>query len=170
MHTHFRSAAYGILLLVGTFFLSGCEGQGDRPNVSAGRFTAHVNGTVSDTLSGTAHYRMEEGALVAIELGSREGPGLSIELEPQPPDLRTYEVVDPEIFGLDRSEGVPGVLAFLTLERAHFETTDGVLELTYVNEEQIGATFTFQMEGSYVDRPGGDASVEVTGELIAPLK
>lgn len=167
MHIAFRAAPYG-LLVVGLLLLSGCEGRGNRPDVAAGRFTAYVNGSVSDTLSGMAHYRMQNDALVGLELGEENGPGLSIELEPQPPELRTYEVVDAELFGLERSESLPGVMAFLNVEEAHFESIDGSLELTYVNEEQIGATFTFQMEGDYVDGPGNDASVEVTGVLNAP--
>ena len=168
MHIASRSVLYGLLLVVGVVLLSGCEGQGDPPDVAAGRFTAHVDGTLSDTLSGDAHYRMDDGAIVGVELGAEEGPGLSIELEPQPPELRTYEVVEAEIFGMERTGSPPGVLAFLRLKEITFEATDGSFELTYVNEEQIGATFTFQMEGTYVEGPSDDASVEVTGELNAP--
>jgi hypothetical protein len=158
---------YGLFLFVGVL-VNGCGGQGNRPDVAAGQFTANVNGTVSDTLAGAAHYRMDDGALVGLELGSKEGPGLSIELEPQPPELRTYEVVDAELFGLERPGSPPGVLAFLLLEQVSFEATDGSLDLTYVSEEQIGATFSFEMEATNGDAPTHDASVEVTGALNAP--
>lgn len=159
---------YGLLLLVSGLVLTGCEGQGNPPDVASGRFTAYVDGTVSDTLSGAAHYRMDDGAIVGLEMGAKEGPGLSIELEPKPLDLRTYEVVEAELFGLDRSDSPPGVLAFLALRDLHFESTHGSLNLTYINEEQVGATFTFQMEGTRVEGPSDDASVEVTGALNAP--
>jgi hypothetical protein len=155
-----------LLVLIGLTVI-GCEGRGDRPNVSAGQFTAHVRGAISDTLTGPVHYRSKGDSLVGLELGAKDGPGLSIELEPQPLALRTYEVVNWELFDRDRSERPPGAVAFLAVEVARFEATDGSLELTYVDDEQIGAQFTFQMAGDYVTGPSEAPSVEVTGALNA---
>jgi hypothetical protein len=156
------------LLLLGGLLFVGCEGKGTPPDVPAGRFTVHVEGSVSDTLTGPVHYRMSDGALVGLELGPEDGAGLSIELEPQPPALRTYEVIDAELFEMERAESAPGVLAFLTIGEARFETTDGSLELTYLNDEQVGATFSFLMEGDFEDGPSDAPSVKVTGSLNAP--
>ncbi len=158
----------GMLLLLSGLSMIGCESKGNRPNVPAGQFTAHVKGALSDTLTGPVHYRSKGDSLVGLELGTKDGPGLSIELEPQPPALRTYEVVNWELFNRDRSESPPGAVAFLTVEEARFEATDGSLELTYVNDEQIGAKFTFQMQGNYVAGPSEAPSVEVSGALNAP--
>jgi hypothetical protein len=156
------------LLILGGLLLAGCAGKGTPPDVPAGRFTAHVEGSVSDTLTGAVNYRMAEGALVGLELGPKDGPGLSMELEPQPPALRTYEVIDAELFNTERPESPPGILAFLTVGEGRFEATDGTLELTYLNDEQVGATFSFLMEGDFEDGPSDAPSVKVTGSLNAP--
>lgn len=168
MPIDFVSVRYWALLGLCGLVLAGCEGEGTPPDVSAGQFTAHVEGSVSDTLTGPVHYRMDEGALVGLELGGKDGPGLSIELEPQPPALRTYEVIDAELFRTERPESLPGILAFLTVGEARFEATDGTLELTYLNDEQVGATFSFLMEGDFEDGPSDAPSVKVTGSLNAP--
>lgn len=147
--------------------VAGCDGQADPPDVPPGRFTAEINGTVSDTIRGPVHYRMEEGMLVGLELGPRDAPGLSVELEPQPPELRTYEVVEWELFNTERSGTAPGVLAFLTLRDIRFEATEGTFDVTYVGDEQIGATFAFEMEGDEAG-PTDTPSVKVTGALNAP--
>jgi hypothetical protein len=157
-------------LLVGGFW-AGCGGQGTPPDVPSGEFTAYVDGSLSDTLSGTVHHRLtEDGALTGIELGEKGEPGVSIDLEPEPPGLRTYEVIEAELFGLDHPDRPPGALAFLTLDRARFAAVDGTLQLTYVHDDRIGATFTFEMEGEY-DGPATDgSSVEVTGALNAGVE
>jgi len=136
--------------------------------VSEGRFTAYVEGAVSDTLRGVAHARHEDDALVGLELGEQEGAGLSIELEPHPPALRAYEIVDADVFRMDRRDGPPEGLAFLRLDRADFAATSGTMELTYVSEEQVGGTFTFRMEGTLANGGRDAASVEVTGKVNAP--
>jgi hypothetical protein len=168
MSIDFVSVRCWLLLVLGGLLLAGCEGKGTPPDVPAGRFTAHVEGSVSDTLTGPVHYRMDDGTLVGLELGTTDGPGLSMELEPQPPTLRTYEVIDAELFNTERPESAPGILAFLTVGEARFEATDGSLELTYLNDEQVGATFSFLMEGDFEDGPSDAPSVKVTGALNAP--
>jgi hypothetical protein len=164
----FVTARRWLLLVLGGLLLPGCEGKGHRPNVPAGQFTAYVEGAVSDTLTGPVHYRAKDDSLVGLELGPKDGPGLSMELEPQPSELRTYEVVNWELFNLERPGSPPGVVAFLTVEEGRFEATDGTLKLTYVGEEQVGATFSFQMEGDFVEGPSEIPSVSVTGALNAP--
>jgi len=156
-----------LLLLLGGLVLAGCGGRGSSPDVPAGRFTAQVEGTVSDTLRGEAFARRSGDELLGLELGPEDGAGLSIELEPRPLALRTYEVVDAELFRLERPDTPPGLLAFLRLEHAQFEAVDGTLELTYVNEDRVGATFSFQMEGAFEEGGEDGVSVEVTGELNA---
>jgi hypothetical protein len=168
MPIDFTPVRHWLPLFLGTLLLVGCEGKGTPPEVPAGRFTAHVEGSVSDTLTGPAHYRMDDGALVGLELGAKDGPGLSMELEPQPPALRTYEIIDAELFNMERAGSPPGLLAFLTVGTAQFEATDGSLELTYLNDEQVGASFSFLMEGDYENGPSDAPSVKVTGTLNAP--
>lgn len=168
MHTSASVIRSAVLLWVLSGLLVGCGGRGTPPKVPSGEFTAYVDGSLSDTLSGAVHHRItEEGALTGLELGPKDGAGLSIELEPHAPALRTYEVVDAELFGLARPDQPPGVMAFLTLDDAQFATVEGTFELTYVDEEQIGATFTFQMEGEFDGDRGETPSVEVTGVLNA---
>jgi hypothetical protein len=167
MSIDLRSILSTGLLLLGVLLLGGCEGRGSPPDVAAGEFTAHVRGAVDDTIAGPVHYRMKSDSLVALELGPKDGPGLSIELEPQPPALRTYEVVDWTLFGRNRPGSPPGVVAFLTVDDAEFETTDGTLDLTYVDDEWVGATFSFQMEGEFVEGPSERPAVEVSGALNA---
>lgn len=158
-----------VLLLAGSLLWIGCEGQGTPPDIPPeGRFTAYLTGAISDTLSGTAHYRRTDGTLTGLEFGARDGPGLSIDLEPQPPERRTYEVLEPELFRMERPDRRAGALAFLSLDHAQFAATDGTLELTYVGEDRIGGTFSFQMEGSFDDGGGNEVSVEVSGAVNAP--
>jgi hypothetical protein len=155
-------------MLLGALLFAGCGGRGTEPGVAEGRFTAYVEGGVTDTLRGAAHARHRGDDLVGLELGNEGGPGLSVELEPHAPALRTYDVVDAELFQMERPDTPPEALAFLFLDRARFAATEGTLEVTYVSDDQVGATFTFQMDGAF-DEGGSDVvSVEVTGEVNAP--
>lgn len=147
--------------------MSGCGGEGTVPDVPVGQFRAVVDGSVSDSLAGTAQYRMDDGRLVGLELGARRGPGLSIEVEPRPLDLRHYSVVESGLFGTERPGGAPGVLSFLTIDGGQFEAREGTLEITYVGDEQVGATFTFQMGGDFDAGPADAPSVRVTGRVNA---
>lgn len=171
MHTRVPLVRSGLVLLLAAVLSAGCGGRGTPPDVPSGEFTAYVDGSLADTLSGPVHHRVTtEGALTGIELGEKGGPGVSIDLEPQPPALRTYEVIESELFGLDRPGHPPATLAFLTLDGARFEAVDGTFELTYVNDDQVGATFTFQMEGEYEGPASDGPSVEVTGVLNAEME
>jgi hypothetical protein len=126
-----------------------------------------VEGAVTDTLAGAVHHRTTDGRLIGIELGQRNGDGLSIELEPHPPATRSYAVIGRELFGMERAGDTPGVRAFLTVEGTQFRATAGSLHVQRVDEETIGASFSFAMEGK-VASGGDDAGVRVTGELNAP--
>jgi hypothetical protein len=155
-------------MLLGALLFAGCGGRGTEPGVPEGRYTAFVQGAVTDTLRGAAHARHRDSMLVGLELGGEGGPGLSIELDPLPPALRTYDVVDAETFQIDGDDTSPEGLALLQLDEANFEAVGGTIEFAYVSEEQVGATFTFQMDGAFNEGGGDDVSVEVTGELNAP--
>lgn len=154
-------------LVVALLVLVGCEGEGRAPDVPAGQFRAHVEGAVGDTLTGPAYARIEDGMLVGFEMGPADEPGLSVELAPHPLALRTYEVVGWELFSENRSEQSPDAVAFLSVDNARFAATDGTLELTHVEGERVRATFTFQMEGDFLEGPSDDPSVKVTGTLDA---
>jgi hypothetical protein len=168
MHTSASVLRSVVLLWVVSGLLVGCGGRGTPPKVPSGEFTAYVDGSLSDTLSGAVHHRMTEaGALTGLELGPEDGAGLSIDLEPHTPALRSYEVVDAELFGMERPDQPPGVMAFLALDAAQFAAVDGTFELTYVDDRQIGATFSFQMDGAFDEDRGETPSVEVTGVLNA---
>jgi hypothetical protein len=164
------SALWIGFFLIGGLLFVGCEEKGSRPDVPAGTFTVRIDGALSDTLTGPVHYRTSKDSLTGFELGAENGPGVSIELEPQPPALRTYEVIESELFDMERPEAPPGVMAFLTLDAAQFHAVDGTLELTYVSEDRVGATFTFQMEGTADVAPAEPLSIEATGTLDAPSR
>lgn len=154
---------FGGFVLLWGLLLAGCQGKGQPPEVAEGTFTAYVEGTLADTITGKAHYRTRNDTLRAFELGRRDGSGLSLEVEPHPLGLHTYEVVSSELFGGRRPGQSPGVMAFLTVGNGRFTADDGTLELTYVDDEEVGAEFSFEMEGGFVGAPVDEASVEVTG-------
>ncbi len=122
---------------------------------------------MTDTIAGPAFYRLEAGELVGIELGAKDQPGLSLELEPRPLTQRTYEVVEWDLLDAERDDVPPGVVAFLKVRDARFEATRGTLDVTYVGETEVGATFEFEMEGSFVGGSSPEASVHVTGSFRA---
>ena len=155
-------------LLLSICLLVGCEGEGSPPSIPTGTFTAHIKGGgIRDTLNGSAHYRTHGDSLVGLELGAEDEPGLSIELDPHSPALRTYEVVDGTLLSEERPEGPANAVAFLAVDDARFTATDGTIELTYVGPERVGATFSLQMEGDDLEGPSDDLSVQVTGALDA---
>lgn len=166
MQTPRFSLVCGMVLFLLAGGLFGC-GEGSRPEVPEGQFTAEVRGGVNDTIAGSAFYRLDAGELVAVELGAKDQPGLSLELEPRPLEQRTYEVVEWNLLDAERDDASPGVVAFLEVQDARFEATRGTLEVTYVGEAEVGATFEFEMEGSFTGGSAPDASVHVTGSFRA---
>jgi len=156
----------GSLLFLG-LLVGGCDDEGTIPDVQSGTYRVRVVGAVQDTLSGPVRYRLREGGLVGFELGAQEGPGLSIQMERRPLGRRTYSVVDAALFDTKRPDERPGVFAFLAHSGAMFEATDGSLEVTYADEDRVGATFEFVMEGSFTDGPTETVAVHVQGTLNA---
>ncbi|MFO8099721.1 MAG: hypothetical protein R6T83_08905 [Salinibacter sp.] len=158
--------AWWIVLVLGGA-LAGC-GSADAPvDVERGQFVAEVDGSVTDTLSGPVHYRMQDGQLVGLELGTQTGPGLSIELEPRSPASGTYEVVEEDLFGVDHKQASVRALAFLTTADAKFTARRGTVTVEQVQDQTVAATFSFEMNGR-LNRGGGDAGVHVDGQLRAP--
>lgn len=167
MPDRFRSAACWLLCLFMGSLLVGCGGGSSSVDVAPGRFAVSVDGHVADTLSGPVHYRTRDGQLVGLELGTRDGPGVSIELEPKPLSPGTYRIIDGELFSVDRAEAPAGAMAFLAIDGAQFEATQGTVTVEQVEDRTVTATFSFSMEGGR--RQGGsDAAIHVTGRLRAP--
>lgn len=159
-----------LLLLTGggAWGLSGCTpGSGTAPDVAAGRFVATVDGALTDTLTGTARFRTDGSALTGVELNVDSLHGLSMEMEPVRLDRRTYEVVDWRLLGVDRGASPPGLAAFLEVRPGSFHATDGVVEVTYVASDRVGARFDLEMVGTFHGVPGDEPSVRVTGRLFA---
>ncbi len=167
MDTRLSGVQFGLLLVCWGVLLAGCHGKGRPPEVEQGKFTARVQGTLDDTITGAARYRATGDTLQAFELGRREGAGMSVELEPRSKGLYTYEVVEAEVFGTRRPEQGPGVMSFLTIGNGRFTAVDGALTITYVNDEQVGAEFSFFMEGEFDGAPVDGPSVDVTGAFNA---
>lgn len=149
-----------VLLLVG--LLSSC-GSGSQYDVPKGAFTARVEGGLADTLTGAAVYRVRDSALVGLELGSEEGPGLSMELEPRPLEPRTYEVVDRL---RPRPSGPTGAVVFLTMGSARLTATGGTVNLTAVRQGEVDASFDLEMSGAFEGSPRA-LTVRVRGSVRA---
>jgi len=168
-----------VLVFAGLALMAvGCGGgRGTPPDVAAGRYTARISGGLVDTLTGSARYRMDAGQLVALELGERGAPGLSIELDPRPPALRTYSVLAPALFRqegrtrTDTTEHPASALTFMEVGPARLHATGGALEVAYIGEERVAGTFTLRMQGGFRNSPDDDLTVRVTGRLHAlPLR
>lgn len=155
----------GLLIVLSGALLLGCDD--DAVDVPSGRFVATVDGAVTDTLTGRVHHRTEGGRLTGFELGPRDGPGLSIELEPRPLAPRTYEVIDRTLFGVSRKGAPPGAMAFLTTAHARFEAAVGTLRVEQVDGQTVAATFSFGMEGG-TEGGGEGTAVRVVGRFRAP--
>lgn len=153
------------ILLVGGLLLVGCEEEAV-PDVTEGTYRAHVEGALTDTLSGPAVYRNRAGRLVGLELGTRDGAGLSIEVGPQPLRPGTYEVVAAELLENASSDSLTGTLAFLSVEGTQFEATRGTLLVTHVGDSEVRGTINFEMEERSTGRLP-ERSVRVRGELRA---
>jgi hypothetical protein len=133
--------------------------------VEAGRFEATVGGALVDTLRGKARYRVEDGRLVGIELSAGTDRGLSMEMNPRdtldaPP--RLYDVVGWSVLGR-RTEGPPGVAAFLTMPQGQFQARRGTLEVDRRTEGRVAGRFEMVMQGTFDDVPAEVPSVTVQG-------
>jgi hypothetical protein len=153
------------LLAVAVLVGGGCGSKSDL-GVAAGRYQLYVEGSLTDTLTGPAALRPRRNGHLGIELGPRDGSGLSVELTTSPQTSRHYEVVGPRLLDGSQADSLLGFVAFLSVADAQFATTRGRLSVAEVNAETIGGTVDVEME-KRGDGPPGERSVRVTGVLRA---
>lgn len=166
-------------LLGGILLLIGCSKETGL-GVAEGRYRLHVEGNLTDTLTGPAVYRRQPNGRIGLELGSPDGAGVSIALKPLPRSsdrtadggrspLRVhpgrYDVVAGELLG-PRTDSLTGLVAFLSVANAEFVATHGRLTVTDVEEGRVGGTFHFEMKERAAN-PSPRRSVRVTGVLRA---
>lgn len=154
------------------FALAGCgAGSGTPPSVEAGRFEAELEGAFDRSVTGAARYRVVDGQLTGLELVIDSTTGISVELEPGPIQRKTYQVVEWELLSEDRPGGQPGTVAFLETPGGSFESVDGMLDITYRGEREIGGTFDFEMSGRLSGLPGEPYGLSARGRWVAtPLQ
>ena len=173
-----RAVSVGVVALLG-LLLMGCGSESDL-DVAAGQYRLHVEGAVTDTLTGTAVLRSLRAGRTGVELGNRGGPGLSIELTSSPrPGRHTaasparlspgrYPVVTETLLDAPSSvsDSVSGVRAFLSLSNTTFVATEGHLSVTHVDDGRLEGTFDLEMRerNRTVTAP---RTVRVTGALRA---
>jgi hypothetical protein len=146
----------------------GCsKTKGTAPPTPEGRFEVTVDGALTDTLRGRARYRLADSMLVGLELDIDSVRGVSVELEPRTLALRTYEVVDAELLGVERTGALPGLNAFLVTRNGDFHATAGSLRVSYVTDGAVGATFSLHMEGTFDGVPATEPSLTVAGTVHA---
>ena len=147
---------------------SGCgSGRGTPPDVDTGRFEAELDGAFDRSVTGEARYRMTEGNLTGLELVIDSARGISVELEPGPIRRKTYQVVEWELLSVDRPGGRPGTFAFLETPDGSFESVEGMLDITYHEDNAIGGTFEFEMNGTLKGLPGEPYGLSARGRWIA---
>lgn len=152
-------------LLLVVLLWTGCDDD-VVPNVAEGRYRAEVSGGMVDTLTGPARFRHQDGTLLGMELGQREGSGVSLEIGPEPLEAGAYDVVAAELIEGPDADSLKGMFAFLRLGNARFEATRGRLSVTHVDEGEVRGTFEFQMDGYATGSPD-DLSIVVEGALRA---
>lgn len=147
---------------------AGCgSGKGTPPDVEVGRFDAELDGAFDRSVAGEARYRMHDGNLTGLELVIDSTTGISVELEPGPIRRKTYEVVEWELLSVDRPGGRPGTVAFLEAPGGSFESVDGMLDISYEEDNAIGGTFEFEMNGTLEGLPGEPTGLSARGRWIA---
>ncbi len=157
----------GVLILFAVI-ASGCEsGTGTPPDVETGRFEAELDGAFDRSVTGAARYRMTDDNLTGLELVIDSASGMSVELEPGPIRQTTYQVVEWELLSVDRPGGRPGTVAFLETPGGSFESVDGMLDIIYQEDDAIGGTFEFEMNGTLENLPGEPYGLSARGRWIA---
>ncbi len=147
---------------------SGCgSGEGTPPDVATGRFEAELDGALDRSVTGEARYRMTDGNLTGLELVIDTAKGISVELEPGPIRRKTYQVLEWELLSVDRPGGRPGITAFLKTPDGSFESVEGMLDITYHEDNAIGGTFEFEMNGTLEGLPGEPYGLSARGRWIA---
>jgi hypothetical protein len=137
--------------------------------VAEGRFVARIDGTVRDTLAGTATLRRSDGRLVGLELNVDSTRGVSVDLEPHPAQLRTYTAIEEELLRADRPGDTPGLVAYLVTSTGTYQTTAGRFTVSYVEgrADAVGGTFAWTMEGTLRGVPAHRSTVQVEGVVHA---
>jgi hypothetical protein len=165
------SAALLALLLIGC-------GGGSGLDVAEGRYRLYVEGSLTDTLTGPALVRTYRNGHVGIELGPRDGPGLSMELKPPPqPDRRAngsapsvpprrYDVVAASLLDGAPADSLSGLMAFLSLADFQFTATQGHFSVTQAGGGTVGGRLDVEMTDRG-DAAPGERTVRVTGVLWA---
>lgn len=159
------------------FLLIGCGG-GSGLDVAEGQYRLYVEGSLTDTLTGPAIVRTYRNGHVGIELGERDGPGLSIELRPPPQSDRSangsapsvpprrYDVVAPSLLDGTPTDSLSGFVAFLSLADFQFAATQGYLTVTRASGGTVGGRLDVEMT-EQEDAAPGERTVRVTGVLRA---
>jgi len=168
-------ASFWSLLLALLLVLPGC-GADAGLDVSPGRYRLYLTGGLTDTLRGPARLQFRKQGHAGLELGSRTGPGGSIELVADPlpgapNELRPgrYEVVDTGLYPLSRradSSRPAEALVVLSTDRGQFIATEGHLSVTRLNAETVGARLRVEMRRRH-SAPAVPRTVRVTGVLHA---
>jgi len=168
------SALFGVCLVL---LLIGC-GRGTDLDVAEGRYRLYLKGHLTDTLSGPAIVRTQQNGHVGLELGDRDGSGLSIELTPaarpdrdaSPPPSSVspgrYDVVASSLLDAPSADSLSGLLAFLSVADREFVATQGHFSVTEARDGTVGGTLEFEMAERESDTPG-ERTVRVTGVLRA---
>ncbi|MEF8817011.1 MAG: hypothetical protein V5A20_09365 [Salinibacter sp.] len=149
--------------------LAGC-GDASELDVAAGRYRLQVDGAVTDTLAGPALLRSARPPRMGLELGPRDGPGLSMQLAPAPADtvsgasLGRYEVVQAFLPDDAPPDSLSRVIAFLSLADANFIAAQGHLAVTHADDGAVRGTFDFEMTEQGRSDP---RTIRVTGALRA---
>jgi hypothetical protein len=173
-----RAISVGVVALLG-LLLMGCGRESDL-DVAAGQYRLHVEGALTDTLSGAAVLRPLRSGRTGIELGRREGPGLSIELtSPSRSDRRTaasrrrispgrYPVVTGTLLDAPASirDSLSGVRVFLALAKTTFVATQGHLSVTHAEDGRLDGSLTLEMR-ERSRTATAPRTVRVTGALRA---
>ncbi|MFB6230210.1 MAG: hypothetical protein ABEL04_03550 [Salinibacter sp.] len=172
-----RRSATACLLLCTVLLCLGC-GDEAALDVEKGQYQVSIEGSLTDTLAGPAVYRLQEEKRVRIELGTRKGPGLSIELEPRLPHSERggeegsvprpgrYDVVAASLLDRPHPDSLTGLIAFLSVADAQFAATQGHFSITHVADGTVTGTLDLTME----ERPDDslpERAVRVTGALRA---
>lgn len=173
----FLQRLLGVFLLLGFVLVGG--GCGDKAASSydlgwllgaQSTFEATTEGVLDASLAGTAVFRTdEEGHLIGIDLVHVDDStrGLSIELEPHPLDERTYEVVAPNLLGVERADAPAGFLAFFESGTHSFQAVSGTLRVTQADAASVRGTFNVRMSGMPEGGSFPSADVIVDGSFQA---
>jgi len=179
MGTSIRRVCVGALLAAVVFVGVGCGNESDL-GVEEGRYRLYVEGSVTDTLTGSAVVHPDENGRRRVELGGRDRPGLSLEVAMRSQAAGRYDAVGPELLDGAHADSLDGFRAFLSVAEVQFAATDGRFSVTEagagfraflsVAEVQFAATDgRFSVTEAGEGRLGGtlDMTMEEQGEAVA---